>query len=135
MELSEKDKQYLHAINELGGEASTREIRTRTDLGTRQVNYRHRKFRNNGFVNIEKDSSRTADYVSPMKVASLTKKGQRVVADEDMTDIETEESIEERLSELESEFNAYRRNAHPWMEEVESRLERLEKHLQEEDSR
>lgn len=127
MELRQHDRDYLAVLEELDGEATTTEIRKRTDMDGRQVNYRHEKLAKNGIVNIELDNSLTADGAAGMQVAELTDKGWELVQRGEAVKGDVEETTEERLDELEETIDG----AIPWMNEMVARVRRIEAFLEE----
>lgn len=127
MELRQHDRDYLAVLEELGGEATTTEIRERTEMDGRQVNYRHEKLAKNGIVNIELDNSLTADGAAGMQVAELTDKGWELIQRGEAVNGDVEETTEERLDELEETIDG----AIPWMNEMVARVRRIEAFLEE----
>lgn len=133
MELRQHDRDYLAVLEDLDGEATTTEIRKRTDLNNRQVNYRHEKLAREGIVSLEVDNSLTADGAAGMRVATLTDDGWELIREGEAVEGKVEQTAEERLDELEreveevaDELSEYQEEAYPWMNEVVARLRRLE---------
>lgn len=133
MELRQHDRDYLAVLEELGGEATTTEIRKRTDMDNRQVNYRHDKLARGDIVTLEVDNSLTPDGAAGMRVASLTEKGEELLAKGAAVEGETEQTVEERIedvSERVEEVEDVMDGAFPWMREISARIRRLEAFLE-----
>jgi DNA-binding transcriptional MerR regulator len=126
-------REYLAAVDSSNGEASSREIRKRTDLDARQVRYYHDRLAAEGFVELDKDATLTPQGVSPMTVVSLTDEGQKRIASGEIADEEIEQTTEERLDELATEVEEVTdlmEGAFPWMNEISARLRRIEAYLE-----
>lgn len=134
MELRQHDRDYLAVLEEQDGTATTSEIRKRTDMSGRQVNYRHEKLAKNGIVAIELDNSLTADGAAGMQVAELTEKGWELVRKGEAVEGETEVPLEEQVegvSEQVEEVEEMMDGAFPWMREMSARVRRIEAFLEE----
>jgi DNA-binding MarR family transcriptional regulator len=118
-EVTKKSLRYLCAIDENGGHATTTEIRNETGMTNSEVNYRHDKLEELGYVDIERDPEIVPDGMSYCKRAVLTdyakheiQKGLLVEAEQDAqgrpsikTNAERIDEIEETVESVRSEFN------------------------------
>lgn len=107
-------RSFLNVVHESDGRASTREIRTSTELDGPQIHYRFGKLQEMGLIDIEKDESLTTNN-EKMKIAVLTEQGQEEIdkgllvetkqeaaAEPDLAEIAAEVAeLQEQLSELE----------------------------------
>lgn len=128
--LTAADRQYLAVLEELDGQASTREIRKRVEeWDDRAVRYRHNRHQRFGTVRVQKDSERTPTDVSAMKVAHLTETGEKLIAEGATAEAEVEQTTEEQLEDLTERFNEFEetmQGAFPWFSDVAARVRRLE---------
>jgi len=82
VEIDEKSREIMRVLDETEhGCASTNEIRQKTGLNNRAVNYRWEILLDHNFVEIEYDASLTPPGVAPMKVGHLTEEGRRELAE------------------------------------------------------
>lgn len=74
MRITEKSLVFLKALDNLGGQASTPELKKETGFSANPVNYQYRKLEGDGLITVEK-----ADEIegggSPPKIATLTESG------------------------------------------------------------
>jgi hypothetical protein len=132
--LAEAARKYLTALDSLEGRATSRQIRERTDLDSRQIRYYHDKLAAEGIVELDKDPTLTPQNVAPMTVSSLTAKGEKLVERGKTADGKVEQTTEERLDELATEIEEVTElmeGAFPWMQEVAARIRRVEACLEE----
>jgi len=132
--LAEAAREYLTAIDSLEGRATSRQIRERTDLDSRQIRYYHDKLSAEGIVELDKDPTLTPQNVAPMTVSSLTDKGEKLVERGRTADEKVKQTTEERLNELATEIEEVTElmeGAFPWMREVAARIRRVEACLEE----
>lgn len=99
---SEKDRDFLRAIEKLGGEAIISEIKEVADLSTNEANGRFRKFENDNLIEVNHEEYNPHQF---RKIAILTDKGYSEIAKGDFGDpTETPEilSHNDQIEELKS---------------------------------
>lgn len=129
MQLKQHDRDYLAVLEEQDGTATTSDIRKKTDMNGRQVNYRHEKLSKNNVVRIELDNSLTPDGAAGMQVSHLTEKGEELISEGEAVEGETEKPVEDQLEEIReriSEVEDTMEGAFPWLNEFAARVRRLE---------
>lgn len=106
--LKKKSLNYLRAVHENDGRATTTEIRNRTGMSNSEVNYRHNKLNELGYVDIERDPDLTAYGMCPGKRAILTDyaekeidEGLLVKTKQETRDVPSVKSNAERLDDIE----------------------------------
>jgi DNA-binding IclR family transcriptional regulator len=131
--LGDTAREYLAAVDSSDGEASSREIRERTNLDARQVRYYHDRLAAEGFVELDKDATLTPQDVSPMTVVSLREKGRERIARGETAEEQIGQTADERLDELAAEVEEVTdlmEGAFPWMNEISARIRRIEAYLE-----
>lgn len=125
IQVNEKGKQFLQALFDLGGEATTNEIRRRTGLDNSIVKYRFKKFESAGIIEYEYEDEENPKYHNPQKIAYLTERGEQFIqqgfAGGEIFDEERKKKVELTLEEYESLLDT--------VESLESRLDVLETDL------
>ena len=77
MRITEETREFLGAIVEKEGNATTRQIRMRTDLTEGQLHHQYRKLEKHGLIDVSRAYPTASG--SQMKQASLTEKGEEEV--------------------------------------------------------
>jgi len=134
MELKSNDRNYLAVLESQEGSATTTEIRKKTDMNNRQVNYRHDKLARENIVSLEVDNSLTPDGAAGMRVATLTDKGWKLIREGEAAEGEAQQTVEERVEEISErvvDIEETMDGAIPWASEIDARVRRIEAFLAE----
>ena len=114
-ELTKKSIDYLRAIEENGGRATTTQIRKATAMSNSAVNYRHDKLKERGYVDVERDPNLTPKGMSAGKRAILTDfakdqiaKGLLVEAKQEAEEKPSVETNTERIDDIEDTVETIR---------------------------